>query len=235
MAVTYESAHSATGSNVSSLDVTGITGGAGSTYVAFIYVRNADTVTGVSGGGLTWSLVGSQPGGRSQDKVYCYSAQGTPSGDPFTLTATFGDATGSRSVTVLRFSSVDTSTPYEGATGWNTNGQNGSGSGGTDSTALTVTITGSATAGSTFLAFLGFRTVTYNTGTLDTDYTERAAPDVGSGGERLNARILTRDYDGASDTCTATAQVAVDWCTYGLILLPAAAAAASKAGWGVVA
>ena len=229
---TFESAHVATGSNVSSLALASITGATDQTYVAFIYVRNADTITGVSGGGLTWNLVGSQPGGRSQDKMYCYIAQGSPS--TFTLTVTFGDATGSRSITVLRYSDVDTSTAYEGAVGWNTNGQNGSGSGGTDSTALTVTVSGSATTGSEYVTFLGFRTVTYNTGTLDTDYTERAAPDVGSGGERLNARIMSRSYDGASDTCTATAQVAVDWCTYGLILLPAAAAAEQKIGWGIV-
>ena len=221
MAVTYESVHSTTGLNVSSLALASITGGTDQTYVAFIYVRHADTITGISGGGLTWNLVGSQPGGRSQDKVYCYEAQGSPSA--FTLTVTFGDSTGARSITVLRYSGVDTSSPYEGAVGYNTNGINGSGSGGTDSTALTLSFSGSGTADSEFVAFLGFRTVSYS-GSLDSDYTERANPDVGSGGERINAFILNRANSGglSSDTCNATASVAVDWCTYGLILMPGA-------------
>ena len=221
MAVTYESVHSTTGLNVSSLALASITGGTDQTYVAFIYVRHADTITGISGGGLTWNLVGSQPGGRSQDKVYCYEAQGSPSA--FTLTVTFGDSTGARSITVLRYSGVDTSSPYEGAVGYNTNGINGSGSGGTDSTALTLSFSGSGTADSEFVAFLGFRTVSFS-GSLDSDYTQRANPDVGSGGERLNAFILNRANSGglSSDTCNATASVAVDWCTYGLILMPGA-------------
>lgn len=221
MAVARGSAHSGGGTAASSITVASIAGGADQAYVAFIDVRAAtDTISSVSGGGLTWVFRGTQPAGRNNHAQHCYTAVGTPSSDPFTLTVNFSDATGTRSAVVGRYTGADIAgTPFELYKGRNTNGDSGASTGGTDTATADITLVPTQD-GSVIVNGASARSTTVSA--ADADYSQAANADFGAGGERLNLYLFDRALaTAASDTISHTLGVVVDWIMQGIVVRPA--------------
>lgn len=230
MAVARASAHSGGGTAAASITVASIPGGADQAYVAFVDVRaGTDTITSITGGGLTWTLQGSQPAGRGNHTQRCYTAVGTPSSDPFTLTVNFSDATGTRSAVVGRYTGADVAgTPFELYKGRNTNGDSGAGTGGTDTATADITLVPTQD-GSVIVNGASARTTTVSA--ADADYSQAANADYGAGGERLNLYLFDRALaTAASDTISHTLGVVVDWSMQGIVVRPAPAGLVGSIG-----
>lgn len=89
---THLASHTASGVTVSSLNITGVTGGTDRFYYLTIGCRPTANVTAVTGGGLTWTEIKTQSGARSQSFGKVWVAQGSP-GDDFTIAITLSTAT----------------------------------------------------------------------------------------------------------------------------------------------
>lgn len=219
MAVAFGSAHTASGTDVGTLTVTGVTGGAG-TFLCWVDVRAATDSVSVSGGGLTWTLVDSQTAGRGTHQHHLYIAHGTPSGNPFDVTVTFGDATGTRVAIVSRY--TGSGGTYQGQSSSNTNGTNGAGTGGTDTSSASLTLTGTHPAGSLAVVSCSPRStpLAASPGGDPSGWTRRVTGlTAGTLGEALWLYSHTKADPSASETVTFTLQAALDWTVIGLVLL----------------
>ena len=65
--------------------------GTDQTYVLFVATRRNDDVTSVTGAGLTWTEQVEQCGGRDQQGIRLWTAQGSPVG-PFAVTVNYDDS-----------------------------------------------------------------------------------------------------------------------------------------------
>lgn len=228
MSVTHDATFSGTSTASSTITVSNVTGGSGGTYLCWVNLRaSTDTVSSVSGGGLTWNLIGAvQQSGRANHMLTLYMAQGTPSTNPFTVTVTVSDATGTRIAIVQRYSGVDTTTAYENFKRRNTNGDSGASSGGTDSSTSDITLSTSANVDSMAVVCHAPRGSTINASGRQAGYTERAGNiNAGTAGELLRMYVFDNDAPSASEACSMPLSAAADWITAGLTLLPQATAA----------
>jgi hypothetical protein len=221
-------AHSAsvTGTALSSTTVVSatVTAVANAFYVAVIDNRNRDVTSVVDSlTAMTWTKAVEQCSGRNVHIVEIWTAYGSPGSD-FTVTATFGTASNTALITVSTLTGVDSGTPYYDPVGHSTLGENAAcGGTGTDGTALELT-TGSTTANDWHFAAVGPRNSALNT--ADGDYTERAHPNAGAGGELLHLYIETYEKPSSGDnTWNGTTSSARDWATAGFVIKAAAAPA----------
>ncbi len=104
---------------------------AGNLYLAAVATRNDVPVVSLTGLGLNWSRVKAQSGGRGQDAVEVWMAQGTPNVSG-AVTATLASAADFSTIAVARYSGVSPTAPIGNVVSANTNGFNGASSGGTD-------------------------------------------------------------------------------------------------------
>lgn len=202
------------GANVGSLVSPSVAGGTDIGYILGVYLSGGETVSTVTGGGLTWTQQVVQPGGRSQTAVELWTAFGSPTS--FTVTATFVGSASAAIIIVMPLTGLDVSVPFEDGVGANTNGEGGAGAGGADDDNVEVT-TGSTRFESMHVAVLNPRDTTI--GTPDSDYTNQATVGpVGSGGNAINGIMETFIKTATGDDLydpTLTADV--DWSVAGIV------------------
>jgi len=139
-------------------------------YLAAISLSTG-TVTGVSGGGVTWSIVQAQCSGDGTNRTEVWKAWGT--GTATAVTATVS-ASANLAINVTRFAGADATTPIGATTSANTNGVNGACTGGPTSVTPSVTLTTTtpnslafgavSTASYTFTLGAGFTLLVNNSG-----------------------------------------------------------------------
>lgn len=207
---------STSGQNVGSLISPSIGGGTDQAYVALIGLSGGEDVSGVTGGGLTWTQQVMQPGGRSQSAIELFTAFGSPV-SAFTVTASIVGSASAAILIVMRVSGADTTTPFEDAVGHNTNGENGSGAGGTDNDVPEVT-TGSTRFESMHVAGLNPRNNTISV--ADSDYIQQAfIGPAGAGGNTIRAGLFTFIKTATGDDLfNVTISADDDWCCAGIII-----------------
>jgi hypothetical protein len=207
------------GSDVgSSATTSNVSGGTNQLYVVAVSIKDYGGKTiNVSGGGLSWTEQKAQCSGRDTTNASVFTALASP-GSPFAVTASITGTEG-LSVSVSRYSGVDTTTPIEDPVGHNTTSEDDTDcSSGTDDDSPQLT-TGSTNANSVHFVATGVRGKTYSS--YDTDYTQRVYehdtyPTIQSG---LYVHDRTKAATG-DDTFTGTLSGTVDWATAGLVIRP---------------
>jgi len=199
----------ATGTSTSSNTVSSasIMGVDGDYYVAAITMRIADTVTGVSGLGLTWAELHTQCSGRGQAPVSVWVAQGFPTGDG-TVTATLTSSQDAIAISVSRYTNVSPACATGSIASYNTNGSAGACSGGADSAAYSGSVSASASEGIIYAA-IAIRNKTHTPGT---GYTERTEIAPGSSGSVAGLAVMDAPFTSSgSKTVDGTLSGATDW------------------------
>ncbi len=141
--IVYE--ESQTGGASGSVTVTtaaSLTGVSGHLYLAAISTRPRKLVQSVTGLGLNWTLVKSTcSGNNSTTGMEVWMAQGIPQGGSNgAVAATFASAPSTAVIAVSRYSGVAAANPIGNVIGGNTNGLNGTCSGGVDGNAYSFNL-----------------------------------------------------------------------------------------------
>jgi uncharacterized repeat protein (TIGR02543 family) len=176
--VVFEEVKTGSSSGSATVASASLTGVSGHLYLAAISCKPNRSVNSVSGLGLTWTLVDEQCGGRNQTGVSVWMAQGTPSGNG-TVTATLSSAPTNAVIMVTRYSGVNASNPIGNIISANSNGADGSCSGGVDATTYSVNLTTTA-SGAVAYGAVALRSRDHAPGA---GYTERGEIHYGSGGD----------------------------------------------------
>lgn len=198
-------------------------GGSDSMYVCFIATRSNVDVTGVTGLGLTWTSYGEQCGARAQQRIEQWYAYGAGSAGAVTAAHAACNAS---VIAVLRYTGVDSGTPVYEKAGWNTLGNGGACSGGTDNADCKGNI---VTGHNNTWVVAGFNTRNRTMTNTGGDWTTRVNDvSAGTGGDITTLSVEDRaaatsgTYDfGASANLSGTA----DWCIESVVIHEAAAAA----------
>jgi hypothetical protein len=198
-----------------------ILGGTDQTYVLFIATRDNNDVTGVTGGGLTWTEQVEQCSGREQQGIRLWTAQ-CSFGPAFEVTITWNDDGSEPIVAVLsRYSGVGS---LEDSTGENTIGAGGACDNGDDTDSPRLTLT-STTAGSVHLIGVNSRKDPIES--HSPGYTEITSVVEGSSGDKTILTTYEQTFDpAATDSFQAAIGSTEDWCTAGIVLNPLGATAA---------
>jgi hypothetical protein len=219
------------GGSSSPVTLPSIQGGTDQTYVLIIATRSNRDVTGVSGGGLTWTERVEQCGGRNQQGIRLWTAQGSP-GSSFQAQITYVAGL-PLSALLLRYTGVS---GFQGPAGENTNGPSGACSGGVDSTNTQLTLT-STTNGSVHV--IGDDTRLSDITSSSAGYSQREFHVEGTSGDMTKVYAFDKTFDpAAAHTFQATIASARDWATAGIVLTPgggtasAAPGAAGRSGGG---
>jgi outer membrane protein assembly factor BamB len=212
--VSHQEMQSGTSKNILTVTTSAaITGVTNHLYLAAISSRPNQTVSTVSGLGLTWNLVKAQCGGQGTTRVEVWSAQGSPTGNT-TVTATFPGPTAPTGAVILvsRYSGVDTN-PIGAVVSANRNGVNGACSGATNSNSYSVNLT-TTVPNSYAYGAVAKRQRTHTPGT---GYTERG--DIRSGTGTGDAGVATEDKEQISPATIAvdgTLNNNTDWAVVGI-------------------
>ncbi|KKW28377.1 MAG: Fibronectin type III domain protein [Parcubacteria group bacterium GW2011_GWA2_52_8] len=214
----------ASATTATSLNVTGVSAGANSLYLASvpIYSNNYREVSSISGGGLTWTRVKRQCSARIiQPWMELWKATGSPSGS-FTATITLSGAPTRWSAAVSRYTGADLTNPLEGITGSNTKGLNPAcpnDSSGVENAAAATTLAATQNNSVLFVAtHPRHRTIT----TPASGFTQRAFVSNTSGGDGSNLYIHERTVTTAGTTNVShTLNSSTDWDMIGVVIRPA--------------
>jgi len=188
---------------------------AGALYLAAITSKNHVLVQSVSGMGLAWTLVRAQCSGRGQTGVSIWRGTGTAS--PGIVTAQFMSAPTSAALVVARYAGADPVAPLGALVSANTNGVQGTCTGGVDavshSTNLLTTV-----PGATVFAGVALRGNGYTPGS---GYTRRDDVVSGSGGSAAGLTVMDRIVaNPAQTTVNGTFSQATDWAVVAVELKP---------------
>ena len=181
-----------------------LTGVSGHLYLAAISTKPHVGVTGVSGLGLTWTLVQAQCSGRNQTSVEVWTAQGTPSANG-TVTATLATVPSNAVIAVSRYSGA---AAIGSVVSGNTLGLNGACSGGRDTNAYSLNL-GTTVNGAVVYGAVATRHLTHTPGA---GYLERAEVHQGSGGKTAGVAVEDKDVAApATVTLEGSFSGTVDW------------------------
>ena len=181
-----------------------LTGVSGHLYLAAISTKPHVGVTGVSGLGLTWTLVQAQCSGRNQTSVEVWTAQGTPSANG-TVTATLAKVPSNAVIAVSRYSGA---AAIGSVVSGNTLGLNGACSGGRDTNAYSFNL-GTTVNGAVVYGAVATRHLTHTPGA---GYLERAEVHQGSGGKTAGVAVEDKDVAApATVTLEGSFSGTVDW------------------------
>lgn len=186
-------------------------GGTDQTYVVFIVTENDQDVTGVSGGGLTWTERVEQCGAKPETGIRVWTAQGSPA-SAFPITIEYDlSTTLDLAAVALRYSGVAS---IADPTGENTNGEGGVCDDGAKNKDAQLTLT-STVANSLHLVGVSPRDGTVNS--FSSGYTDL--------GNHVNDKARVHVYEqafasGTTDTFQATLDADKKWATGGLVLEP---------------
>jgi hypothetical protein len=209
-----------TGGSTSSASVTtstSLVAASGHLYLAAISFKSNVGVSNVSGLGLAWTRVQAQCAGRNQTGVEVWMAQGAP-GANGPVTATLASTPSNAAIAVSRYSGVDAVNPIGNLISGNTNGANGTCSGGVDNSAysfdLSTTINGAMVYGAA--AMRG------NTHTPGAGYTERADFKQGSSNSSAASVAVQDKSIAAASTVSVTGAFSstVDWAVVAVEIKP---------------
>lgn len=204
-------------SSTSVTTATNLTGVTGHLYLAAISSTSYRTVSAVTGLGVTWTRVAAQCGGRSRTGIELWWAQGAATTG--SVTATLESASDAAEIAVARYSGVAATNPVSPLVAANTNGVNGSCSGGSDQTTYSLGVTTTASQA----VALGVVAIRYRTHTPGSGYTERAEVAIGSGGSVAGIALVDRSVPVASSLLlNGSFDGDVDWAVIGVELRPGA-------------
>jgi hypothetical protein len=185
----------------------------GDLYLAAVSSKGYESVSTVSGLGLSWTLVMEQCGGRSQTGISVWMARGMPSGDGL-VTATLTKVPQNAVITVTRYSGVYDD-PFDTVISANTNGLNGSCSNGSDLIQYMLDFN-TTQGGSVIYGAVAIRNKTHTPGA---GYTERIETTQGSGGSMVGVAIMDQTIPNASPVpLNGTFSSEVDWAVVGIEL-----------------
>lgn len=201
-------------------------GGADSLYLCWVATRSNVDVTAVAGLGLTWDILTEQCAARAQQRIEMWYAYGA--GAAGAVTASHA-ACNASVIAVLRYTGVH-STPTDDKEGWNTLGQGGGCSGGTDNDDATGTTGFTVPTDGWIAVGVNSRNRTMNaTGGWNVRVNDVAA---GSGGDITTLTVEDRSASGESGPTFGAANNlsgTADWCAAICDIHPAAAAAGHPA------
>jgi len=180
-------------------------------YVASIGTKDGVDITSVSGLGLSWTQVDEQCAGRDKTRVEVWVAQGTPSSG--IVTATAASSEDHLIIIVNRYSGVDTTTPTGAVASANTNGTDGSCSGGSDSTSYSFNLTTTDTDSMVHVA----TNVRNKSHTPGASYTEIIEINGSASLAISNQEVAT----AGSVTVDGTSSSATDWSVVALEIIAA--------------
>lgn len=190
------------GTSIASATITGVNN---QLYLAAISTKPNQSVTSVTGLGLTWNLVQAQCSWRQQVRTEVWYALGTVSGNG-TVTANFSTAPLGAAIAVARYSGTDTVDPIGNFDSYNTHGSDSAGTAtcaGTnsadDTTSYSYATMDTGRANSFVFLAVGERARTTIPGT---GWTERA--DIQSGASGNSAGIEVSDKLFATATTNLT-------------------------------
>ena len=213
----------ASATTASSLNVSNVSAGSNSLYLASvaIYSNNYREVSSISGGGLTWTRVKRQCSAKIiQPWVELWSATGSPSGS-FAATITLSGSPTRWSAAISRYTGADLTNPLEGTAGSNTKGLNPSCPNdrtGVDNAAAALTLT--ASQGNSVL-YVATHSRNKTMATPAASFTQRAFVSNTSGGDGANLYIHERTVTSAGTTNVShTLSVAADWDMIGVVIRP---------------
>ncbi|MGH7451175.1 MAG: FlgD immunoglobulin-like domain containing protein, partial [bacterium] len=218
-----------TGTSTESVTVTtsaNLTAVSGHLYLAAISTKARVHLDGVSGLGLTWTLVKKQCAGRGTTMVEVWMAMGTPSSNG-PVTATFPAAPSNAVITVLRYSGINSGNPIGNVISGSTTGENGNGlcTGGTNSANYSFNLT-TTTNDAVVYAAVAIRSKTHTPGA---GYAERA--EISQGTPNAAAGIAVMDQKVVSVSTVAVNGAlndSTDWSVVAVEIKPQAAASLAK-------
>ncbi len=189
----------------------------GQLYLVAVSSKPYEVVNSVSGMGLTWERVDLQCSGREHNMVDIWMAIGNPSGNDI-VRANFADDPKHAVIAVSRFSGIDATSPLGNNASANSNGLDGTCSGGSDqrdySYSLTTTVDG---------AMIYNITSTRNkTHTPGSGYSEHFEFSQGSSSNIANIAFQEKKAETAgAHTVNGFFSGKVDWSSVALEILPA--------------
>ncbi len=179
-------------------------------YLASIAMKTNQTVSSVTGLGLTWVQVEDQCGGRSQTSLEVWMAQGSPTGDG-TVTANFSSDPDSAVIAVARYSGVNVNYPIGNFETANTNGVGSPAcTGGTDSSSYSFSTLDTTGADSVVFVAINVRNRTHTAGT---GWTEQYDFRTGTGGSDAGLAIEDQSFSSITTDLTVSGTVSstTDW------------------------
>ena len=181
-----------------------VSGVAGDLFLACIGTKPSRSVTGVSGLGLSWSLVRAQCGGRGQTGIEIWMARGTP--NPSSVTATFASSPQGATIAVARYAGSNASSPIGNVVSGNTNGVGAACSNGIDTPSYSFPA--STQTGMTLFGAISCRDHAHTPGS---GWTERAEFHHGASGSVAGVAVVDRQAAASSQTFDGTFDGTTDW------------------------
>lgn len=195
-------------------------GVSGDLYIASIATKSHVDVVNVSGLGLQWSPVASQCAGRHQTGVSVWSAQGPVASDDRVM-ATLSSAPRNAVISVSRYSNEAGPLSVGSVVSGNTNGLDGTCSGGSDSEFYSVSIA-TAVDGSVIYSVAAMRSKEHEPGPGFVEYTE--VHHGGGDGDMAGLAVQDRSVRNASVIVSdGSFGSSVDWAVLALEIRPEAA------------
>lgn len=190
----------ASGSNT--ISVSGVTGG-NRLYVLSVAVTTSAPVTSVNGLGLSWSEVVDQCTARGGSGIQIWRAVGNSSGG--TVTVQLGNAPANATAIVSSYSGVNSNNPIGNVVALNTEGTNGSCSGGVDNDSYTTSISADANTVVYSAASIRLRDHTNGDG-----FVERIEVHTGSGGETTGLAVQDQTITSADSGVDVSGSLSSD-------------------------
>jgi len=185
-----------------------------SLFMAAIASKPYRPVRSVSGFGLDWTLVQAQCGGRSQTGIDVWMARGNATAG--NVTATFGTAPINATIAVSRYTGADLVAPLGTMTSVNTNGVQGTCSGGVDGSRYSLAVTGTTSRGVVFAA-VAMRNRQHTPGA---GVTQRATVRQGVFGDETSLAVIDRPSTPGTLSLTGTFNSITDWAVAGVEIRP---------------
>jgi hypothetical protein len=196
---------------------TSLTGVDGHLYLAAVSSRPSRTVNTVTGLGLTWTRLDIQCSGRNLTAVEVWWALGPATSG--TVRATFTQSPSNSVIAVARYSGVAATDPVAPLVAGNTNGIDGTCSGGSDQNTYSLPVT---TTDANAVVF-GAVALRYRTHTPGSGYTERAEVGRGSSWNRAGLAIVDQAVAVPSSLpLNGSFNGSVDWAVIGAQIRPSA-------------
>lgn len=185
-----------------------------SLFMAAIASKPYRPLRSVSGLGLEWTLVQAQCGGRSQTGIDVWMARGNASAG--NVTATFGTAPINATIAVSRYTGADLVAPLGTITSANTNGVQGTCSGGVDGSRYSLEIPATTSRGVLF----GAVAMRNRQHTPAAGVTQRATVRQGVGGDETSIAVIERPAAPGRLSLAGTLNSNADWAVAGVEIRP---------------
>ena len=207
----------ANGTVTSVVTSTQLNGGTDQLYLAQVDIRSTRAVSSVSGGGLTWTLVGAKDGDRGITRVEVWKAFGSP-GSAFNVTANMATAASTVTLTAVRYSGASADIEDVQTAGTcDTNPNSCTPPDTAADNASVAVMTTSAAAGAVHFVALNPRNRIISS--ADPDYAMLAQVGAGSGGEEINSCALDHSVSSpGADTFAVTLNNPADWAVVAFVI-----------------